>query len=65
MLSTGVSCRGFRSRSEICRLWFVTKLIIDLFEGVFKIVLRSRRAIALQLMMSTITMATTNGSSSR
>ena len=43
MLSIGVSFCSYRRQCEICRLCFITNLIIDLFEGAFSIGLRQLR----------------------
>ena len=47
MLSISVSCCSYKRQCEICRLYFITNLIIDLFEGAFRIGLRSLRIITL------------------
>ena len=44
MLSIGVSFCSYRRQCEICRLCFITNLIIDLFEGAFRIGLRELRS---------------------
>ena len=47
MLSISVSFSSYRRQCEICCLCFITNLIIDLFDGAFRIGLRSWHIITL------------------
>ena len=47
MLSISVNFCSYICQCEICRLCFITNLIIDLFEGAFRIGLRSWHIITL------------------